>query len=163
METPVIGWDFIRKHKLSIIWNEFGDNLIVDRKTNSSQILEFKSIPHQRSQGHKKLALLSSHRSESDDFSVEFQVSSMQALSDDGDVKDEVEDVSLIPDSPYKQALLEHPDLLKQNFHSDSTKSGVIHRIKLKDDAKPFKAKTRRLLPGSPKAKLVCQIFYQSL
>ena len=31
VEHPVLGWDFMRAHKLGIIWNEFGDNCIVDK------------------------------------------------------------------------------------------------------------------------------------
>ena len=99
-----------------------------------SQVLEFRSVPYQQSMSSKKLAFMSSS---SDDFPVQFQVAAMQALSDGG--VDTFEDISLIPDSPFKQLLLKYPDLLKQNFSSDSTKSGVVHRIKLKENAKLFK------------------------
>ena len=40
VEKPVLGWDFVRRNRLEIIWNDFGDNLIVDRKAKVSQILE---------------------------------------------------------------------------------------------------------------------------
>ena len=36
-----------------------------------------------------------------------------------------------------------------------------MHRIKLKENAKPFKSKLRRLLPGSPKAELAHKAFKQ--
>ena len=149
VDKPVLGWDFIRKNRLDIVWNEFGDNLIVDKVARVSQVLEFRSVPHLQSRLHKDLAVSSTFKDD-EDLSVEFQVASMQALSPDESVQNE--DVSVIPDSIYKEELLKHPELLEQNFNTDSTKSGVVHRIKLKEDSKPFKAKVRRLLPGSPKA-----------
>ena len=129
------------------MWNSFGDNVIIDRVAKVSQILEFRSMSVQQSLASKKLAFVSSS---SDDFPVQFQVASMQALSETG--VETIEDVSTIPDSSFKQILLKYPDLLKQNFKSDSTKSGIVHRIKLKENSKPFKSKLRRILPGSPKA-----------
>ena len=78
VESPVLGWDFIRRNKLDIVWNEFGDNVIIDKVAKVSQVLEFKSIPHQRSRLHKRLSVSST--SQDDDFSVHFQVSAMQAL-----------------------------------------------------------------------------------
>ena len=64
-------------------------------------------------------------------------------------------------DSPYKEELLRHPELLKQNFHTDSTKANVVHRIKLKEGAKPFKSKVRKIIPGSPKGKLAFKAWKQ--
>ena len=161
VECPVLGWDFIRKNKLEIIWNEFGDNIIVDKVAKVTQMLEFRSLPYRRSRGHKKLSLLSqSFKSSDDDFSVHFQVASMQALSE-GQSKDTFEDTSTLPDSPYKEELLRHPELLKQNFHTDSTKANVVHRIKLKEGAKPFKSKVRKIIPGSPKGKLAFKAWKQ--
>ena len=133
VECPVLGWDFIRKNKLHIIWNDFGDNIIVDRVAKVSQELEFRSLPYHKSRSHRKLSLLTKSSKPDDDFNVYFQVASMQALSDG---KDTFEDPSVLPDSPYKEELLKHPGLLKQNFHSDSKKSNIVHRIKLKEGAR---------------------------
>ena len=136
VEKPILGWDFIRQNKLDIVWNSFGDNVIIDKVAKVSQVLEFRSMSVQQSLASRKLAFVSSS---SDDFPVQFQVAAMQALPDIG--TETMEDVSLIPDSSFKQILLKYPDILKQNFKSDSTKSGIVHRIKLKENAKPFKSK----------------------
>ena len=77
---PVLGWDFIRNNRLDIVWNEYGDNLIVDKIAKVSQILEFKAIPHLSSEANKGLGVSSVFKDD-DDLSVEFQVASMQALS----------------------------------------------------------------------------------
>ena len=100
VEKPILGWDFIRSHKLDIVWNSFGDNVIFDRLAKVSQVLEFMSIPYEKSMSNKKLAFMSTS---SDDFPLQFQVAAMQALSDGG--IETLEDVSQIPDSPFKQIL----------------------------------------------------------
>ena len=54
---------------------------------------------------------------------------------------------------PEYQALLDKfPDILKVNFKEEHTKNGVVHRINIKKNSKPVKAKLRQLLPGSQKA-----------
>ena len=58
VQSAVIGWDFMRKYRLEIVWNDFGDNVLIDKKADISQMLEFKSLPQSQSFRHKKLALL---------------------------------------------------------------------------------------------------------
>ena len=41
----MIGWDFIRHHKLDFVWNDFGDLTIRDKRANISKILKYKSLP----------------------------------------------------------------------------------------------------------------------
>ena len=67
---------------------------------------------------------VSSTFKDDEDLSVEFQVASMQALSPDESVQNE--DVSVIPDSIYKEELLKHPELLEQNFNTDSRRRELI-------------------------------------
>ena len=150
VQSPVLGWNFLRKHKLDLKWNKFGDMLLYDRKAQISQLLQFKSLPKDRSARHHKLAVLSNLDRNQEEFDLPFMVAAMEALDENQGVIHE-EDINAMPDSCYKTLLLKFPDLLKQDFNSD-TKADVIHRIKLKEGAKPFKSKTRRLLPGSPRA-----------
>ena len=56
VKTPVLGWDFMRKHKLNLIWNDFGDITIYDAKAQISKSLQFKSLPVEQSLASKKLA-----------------------------------------------------------------------------------------------------------
>ena len=44
VESPVLGWDFVRAHRLELAWNDFGDQMVVDKKTKSSTILKFKAM-----------------------------------------------------------------------------------------------------------------------
>ena len=30
VDHPVLGWDFVRRHRLALDWNEYGDNCLVD-------------------------------------------------------------------------------------------------------------------------------------
>ena len=59
-------------------------------------------------------------------------------------------DLSKLPDSEYKRLLLRFPDILKLSFKEEFTKNGILHRINTGDN-RPCRAKSRPLLPGSPK------------
>ena len=56
VDHPVLGWDFVRKHKLDLVWNEYGDNCLVDKIAKITTILKYKSMPHNASSAHRKLA-----------------------------------------------------------------------------------------------------------
>ena len=76
----------------------------------------------------------------------------MEELSGDGDeVLVDEENIDLLPESPYKEVLGRYPQLLKQTFAEDTSKNNIQHKIPT-GNAKPCRAKTRRLIPGSPKA-----------
>ena len=151
VQAPVLGWDFLRRFKLNLEWNDCGDILIVDRKANISHILNFKSLSRERSLRHKRLAISAGLDRNQEEFDLPFQVSSMEALGESKSTVVHKEDINILPDSPYKTLLSKYPELLTQDFNS-KTKANITHRIILKEGAKPFKSKTRRLLPGSPKA-----------
>ena len=36
----ILGWDFLRKYRLSLDWNEFGDLFLIDKKAKIKQILQ---------------------------------------------------------------------------------------------------------------------------
>ena len=82
------------------------------------------------------------------------QIAAIEALDDEAlKIQSDDEDIGVLPDGPYKTLLSKYPSLLKQNFNAEATESDVIHRIHT-GDAKPFKSRVRKLIPGSPKAKL---------
>ena len=45
------------------------------------------------------------------------------------DEASENENIDVLEDTPYKQLLAKFPDLLKQNFKTECSKSDIIHRI----------------------------------
>ena len=46
VDHPVLGWDFVRKHRLNLVWNEYGDNCLVDKIAQITTVLTYKSILH---------------------------------------------------------------------------------------------------------------------
>ena len=148
--SPIIGWDFMKHHKLDLIWNEEGEQCIHDKKASITKVLDFKSVDHHTSSSLKNLSVVESFsrlRTPRESQELAFQIATLESLGV------EEEDLEEVPDSEFKEILAKYPDILKQNFSEDFTKSGITHRINIKEDAKQCRAKLRRLLPGSPKAK----------
>ena len=146
VDSTVLGWDFFREHRLALIWNKWGDVCIHDKKAKISKVLSYKSVPFQKSVRHEKLCVVNSVANLEN---YKFEVAAMQSLAVEAAEIHE-EDIEEIPDSEYKELLRKYPDLLKQSFAEEHTKNKITHRI-LTGDAKPCRAKVRRLLPGSPK------------
>ena len=42
VKTPILGWNFVKKHRLGFEWNEWGDVCITDRKADISSVLKYK-------------------------------------------------------------------------------------------------------------------------
>ena len=158
VDKPVLGWDFMRCHKLDLRWGEFGDLFLYDQKAKIQGLLDVKALPKEMSDRHHKLAVLEKGGDKESNLSIPFMVAAMQVL-DEPESFEEVEDIDVIPDSPYKEILKKYPDLLKQSFSSE-TEDGIQHKIPT-GDATPCKAKLRRLLPGSPKAIKAKEAFMQ--
>ena len=150
VEKPVIGWDFMRTHRLDMRWGEFGDLFLYDKRAKIAGLLNIKSIPKETSEKHLKLALMMKSEKAFVD-SLPFQIAALEKLSESPQVLTEEENIDILPDSPYKNILNNYPELLKQSFSEEHSKNKTQHRIPT-GSAKPTKAKTRRLLPGSPKA-----------
>ena len=158
VETPVLGWDFVKHHKLDLVWNNWGDLTVRDRKAKITSVLDFKSMPSEKSSRHRKLAKISSDPlpkpSGCSGHEAEILLGQLCAIEDLGEdfIEDMEEDINTLPNSPYKQLLAKFPGILKQSFKEEHTKNGIIHRINTMESATPCKTKVRRLLPGSPKA-----------
>ena len=147
VDSPVLGWDFMRKHKLGLDRNKFGDNCIIDKVAQTNTVLPYKPLSSLSSKKHKSLSVIKVQKQVSADAAdLLQQISAIQSLK--------VEPEKPIPISEEYKALLDkYPDLLNSaSFKEEFTKNGIIHRIHIKKDAKPVKAKLRRLIPGSEKA-----------
>ena len=112
VDNTVLGWDFVRHHRLDLVWNEWGDQCIVDKKAKISKILQFRSLPYNKSKSHKNLAVLEDCEMEKslEALSLLHQIAALESLSDDE------ESIDSLIDSPYKDLLAKFPDLLKLKF-----------------------------------------------
>ena len=59
VEYPIIGWDFMKHHKLDLRWNDREEITIYDKKSKTSSVLQFKPIPIEKSLQLKNLSLIS--------------------------------------------------------------------------------------------------------
>ena len=165
VSSPVLGWDFIRQNKLDFVWNEFGDITIRDKKANINATLTYKAIPLEQSIKLKKLAKVDGPVPLGHPGVVGLEacrlVAQIAAVENLGVEEKQKVTLESMPNSPYKQLIQKYSDLLVQKFDTEESKSGVIHRIITKPDAKPCRAKVRRLLPGSPKEKLAKEAWFE--
>ena len=44
VESPIIGWDFMKHHKLDLIWNDSDQITIYDKRSKVSSVLHLKPI-----------------------------------------------------------------------------------------------------------------------
>ena len=47
VEAPVLGWDFLRKFQLDLVWNEDEEITIRDKKACIQKVLKCKAMPHE--------------------------------------------------------------------------------------------------------------------
>ena len=139
VQQDIIGWDFITKHKLDMVWSESGlDYYLIDKKSKSKQALRFIAIPA-GSSVHSSVQVQSPVSSEVS----AFEVASMKALGPD-------EPETKIPPK-YQKLINQFPGILEPSFKDLSTKHGVTHKINTGSNP-PSKAKVRPLLANSEKA-----------
>ena len=147
VKSPILGWNFVKKHRLGFEWNEFDEVCITDKKAKISAVLKYKTSGEAQS-GLAAIKLRGSQSENSKE--IQFELSCMQALTDEKENDNVENDIDSLPDNQYKTLLKKYPELLKLHFEEEYTKNGVQHRI-LTGDAKPTKAKKRNMLPGSPR------------
>ena len=46
VKAPIIGWDFFHRYKLDLVWGEFGDIFLRDKRANIQKRLEHVQLPH---------------------------------------------------------------------------------------------------------------------
>ena len=127
VESPILGWEFIRQKKLDFRWNDFGDITLYDKKSKISLVLHYKPVPMAQSSRMTNLSLVVE---DSDPPSPSVRHPNLQAevaAVEDLGVEESTEDITVIPEGPYKDLLNKYPSLLKQNFDELSTKTGITH------------------------------------
>ena len=156
--TPILGWDFIKYHKLNFFWNRWGDIVMRHRKSGIQAVLTFKEIdqPFSRLAAVKVVqpAELPFGEDPLDSFRLQAEVWAMQQLDFEETKEESNENTKFfqnMAESDFKNLLGKYPELLNYSFKTNTTKSGVIHKIDTGSSA-PFRCKTRPLLAGSPKA-----------
>ena len=175
VKNPVIGWDFFKFHKLDFRWNEFGDITLWDPKAKISAVLTYKSVPFNDSQEHKRLYKVDSSsnpavtpslgsapppqlRSAKDSRRLVAEVASIKSL-DAGDYGGK-KDLDRPENAEFKALLDKFPELLHQAFTDEYPKNGVIHRIHT-GSSSPCRARTRRMIPGSPKEVMAKKCWFE--
>ena len=155
VQNPIIGWNFIKRYRLAMDWNQWGDVCLVDKVSKIKSVLHYKSIPFHHSRGLSSLRLDDAPKTYFDQSPTQtvFDVAAMTALTEPSSdslagVENKIDDME---DGKYKTLLKKFPNILKLSFSKDSSDNGILHRIHVDPEAKPVRAKLRKLLPGSPK------------
>ena len=140
VETPIMGWDFIKKFRLDLVWSRWGDYQIHDRKANIRANLSFDIVP--------RGTLLKLAPIETDtvvpykNYQQWSQIQTQKANEKTPEKK--------IP-KRYRELLNKFPEILKPDFKLTEAKHGIVHTIETGSNT-PCTAKMRPLMPGSPKA-----------
>ena len=98
--NPILGWDFQRKHRLTVDWTDFGDAEIIDKKNGIKSILKYKAVSLTSPRRLAKLEVAPVSRSPDQ---IVFEVSSMAALAEE--TEEIISDLKSMPDSEYKTLL----------------------------------------------------------
>ena len=142
VQQDIIGWDFIARHKLDLLWSDSGlDYFIYDKKAKIKRALKFIALPSGEVPQTSVLLELSK-KGASPEVSA-FEVASMKQLGEEVSV-------AKIP-AKYRKLIDQFPGILEPSFKDLSTKHGVMHKINT-GSAPPSKAKVRPLLANSEKA-----------
>ena len=148
VSKPILGFDFIKKHKLNSEWvNE--ELTVYDRVAKIRDTLKFSAIPHQSCPSTKGIEVWTETCEESDLScpvleSISFQIESVKAL------QSENEEELIKIEKKFQDLINEFPELLQENFKDKPNKQGIKHFIDTGTHP-PTKAKTRKLMPGSPR------------
>ena len=140
---PILGCDFLRQHKLNIMWGD-ADAFLVDNKNNTSAQLTFARVPNKWiSISPVGLKVLSQ-------FEPPMYYKTFQAWSQAQAQKMHTPAVEK-PAQQYQEILDRYPGLQECDFKSTEPKHKVVYHIDTGFNA-PCTAKPQTLLPGSPKA-----------
>ena len=107
---PVIGYNFVRKHRLVQDWSEFGDALLVDKKSNIRATLKYRALPKVELASFSSLRLEQSSAPSDSKFvsghaanKLVFELSSLAALEEETSAI--INDLNKMPQSEYKELL----------------------------------------------------------
>ena len=149
VENPILGWNFVRKHRLTLDWSPWGDAEIIDKRAKIKQVLKYKAIPVSQPRKLSKLDPAStSEETPVTSHAFAFETACMAALEEELDTV--INDLETMPESEFKDLIKKYPDILKLNFDTEDPKNGIIHKIDTANHP-PCKSRVRKLLPGSQK------------
>ena len=146
VKTPILGWDFVRRHRVGIGWSEFGDALFIDRRNNIRAVMKYKAVLHSDLVRISEVKVESSEKSPQ---TILFETASMEALAEETKVV--IDSLEKMPESEFKELIKRYPEILKLSFDKDSEEpvNGILHEIHT--TGQPTRAKVRKLVPGSEK------------
>ena len=175
---PIVGWNFIKPNRISLMWDDHEQLNMVDRKADISVPLRVEPVPPGTL---LKLApvMLDNNGPQMSSVPVIAEVkiagqvfdtsvgapcdtdslpsnlgAGFKTFQQYSQAKNQQQTAKMKPQTippQYKQLVDKYPKLLNTDFHSDVPKHGVVHHIDT-GDSKPCTAKVRPLMPGSPKA-----------
>ena len=143
VKTAILGWDFIRKYNIDMVWNEFGDAFIRDKKSKIEKLLDIVEVKGDEAPRIHAVRVINHSPAATSRFQI-FGGQVIEAIDSEKEKKKEIHDPK------YIKMLDKYPDILKPNFKQAKTKHGIEHKILT--SGPPCKARTRPLMPGSPKA-----------
>ena len=138
---PIVGFDFMRKHKVTFLWGQWGDLYLHDQISDSKTLLQFKSVPHLSRPRTTSVECIS--EDEELQFNIAFEVACIKSLEQNTSTLE-----TLPIQEEYKKLIQNFPGLLKAEFKA--TESKVQHYIETGSHP-PCRAKMRPLMPGTPK------------
>ena len=107
VESPIIGWDFMKHHKLDLRWNDSDQITINDKTSKVSSVLHLKPIPIDQSSLMKNLSLVKSEPEYPGGKGLENpevilgEVSAIEALDKDDILEVDDEKINILPYSEY--------------------------------------------------------------
>lgn len=107
VESPIIGWDFMKHHKLDLRWNDSDQITIYDKRSKVSSVLHLKPIPIDQSSLMKNLSLVKSEPEYPGGKGLENpevilgEVSAIEALDKDDILEVHDEKINILPYSEY--------------------------------------------------------------
>ena len=150
VKSPILGWNFTRKHRLFTGWTEWGDVVLSDPKAKVQQILKYRAINHDQTHRIAMVDCSPDTPSKSPE-QLAFELASLESLDDVINHAVLVNDIDKVPEGPYKELIKKFPELLELSFKTEDPKNKIVHRIKTTDND-PIRAKVRNYPKGSPKA-----------
>merc|ERR1712212_133356 len=170
VDQPVLGWDFCKKFRLSLLWTWLGDLELWDRLANIHIPLQITKNQAGKWPNLEGFALHDSNNlsygdpwettlpnlQENEQSLFELfacEVEQFRTFREYANTKKQethkATDLSTLPEA-YRNLLSKYPNVLTCNFKAKEVKHGVSHRIETGNNS-PCKAKCRPLMPGSPK------------
>ena len=129
---PVMGWDFQKKHRLTVDWTEWGDAIILDKRNGIQSILKYKAMAKNMVRGlsllvpeEEAVPKMSKIRKEVSSQKIVFDIAAMAALTEETEAI--ISDLESMPDDEYKALVKKYPDLLKLEFDDSEDWSKHAH------------------------------------